>query len=144
MKKVEEILIQYIEDIKAGKASLEDCLGRYPEMRHELEPLLKIALSIEEPADIRPSDVFKVRAKVNLMEHIHASQSMKRAVISTSQASVKHGWYTGWARAVAIVVAAILAMIILDEFLTIYGLLGGILIVLAVIMINYKPKKGKL
>jgi len=108
VKKVEEILIQCIDDIKAGRAGLEDCLDRYPDVRHKLEPLLRVALSIKEPADICPSDEFKVRARVNLMEHIHASQSGKRAVRSTSQAAVKHGWYTGWARAVAVVVAAIL------------------------------------
>jgi len=108
VKKIEEILIQCIEDIKAGKASLVDCLGHYPDMRWELEPLLRIALSIKEPTDISPSDAFKIRAKINLMEHIHASQSGKRAPKSLSQASVRHGWYAGWARAVAIVVAVIL------------------------------------
>ena len=110
MKRVEEILAQCIEDIKAGKASLSDCLERYPNMRRELESLLKIALSIKEPSDIRPSDAFKIRARVNLMEHIHASQSGKRAPRSLSQAGVRHGWYTGWARAVAIVVAVILCI----------------------------------
>ena len=95
MRKVEVILIQSIDDIKAGRAGLEDCLNRYPDVRNELEPLLRIALSIKEPADIRPSDAFKIRARVNLMEHIHASQLGKRAVRSTSQAAVKHGWYTG-------------------------------------------------
>jgi len=110
VKRVEEILAQCIEDIKVGKASLSDCLERYPDMRRELEPLLKIALSIKEPSDIRPSDAFKIRARVNLMEHIHASQSGKRAPRSLSRAGVRHGWYTGWARAVAIVVAVILCI----------------------------------
>ncbi|MFC1977624.1 DUF5667 domain-containing protein [Chloroflexota bacterium] len=110
MKKVEEILIQCIDDIKAGRASLEDCLDRHPDMRHELEPLLRIALSIKEPSDTRPSDAFKVRARVNLMEQIYASQTRKRAGRSPSQAGVRHGWYTGWARAVAIVVAVILVI----------------------------------
>jgi len=111
VKRIEEILIQCIEDIKAGKASLADCLDRYPDMRRELEPLLRIALSIKEPANIGPSDAFKVRARVNLMEYIHNnSQSGKRAVRSSSQAGVRHGWYTGWARAVAIVVAVILCI----------------------------------
>ncbi|MFC1899197.1 DUF5667 domain-containing protein [Chloroflexota bacterium] len=108
MKRIEEILTQCIEDIKAGRASLEDCLDGYPDMRRELEPLLRIALSIKEPADIRPSDAFKVRARVNLIEHIHASQSGKKATRYQSQASVRHEWYTGWARAVAIAVAVIL------------------------------------
>ncbi|MFC2019336.1 DUF5667 domain-containing protein [Chloroflexota bacterium] len=108
MKKVEEVLIQCIDDIKAGRASLKDCLDRYPDVRRELEQLLSVALSINEPADIRPSNAFKVRARVNLMEHIHADQEGKRAVKSPSQAGGKHGWYAGWARAVAVIVVVIL------------------------------------
>ncbi|MFC1950694.1 DUF5667 domain-containing protein [Chloroflexota bacterium] len=108
MKRIEEILTQCIDDIKASRASLEDCLDRYPDVRRELEPLLRIALSIKEPDDIRPSDAFKVRTRVNLMEHIHASRSGKKVVRLSSRAGIRHGWYTGWARSVAIIVAVIL------------------------------------
>jgi len=110
MKRIEEILIQCIEDIKAGKASLTDCLERYPDMRQELEPLLRIALSIKEPSDIKPSDAFKVRARVNLMDHIYASQSKQRSIQPVQQASFRHFWSTGWARAVAISVVVILCI----------------------------------
>ncbi len=109
MKKAEEILIQCIEDIKAGRASLEDCLGRYPDMRRDMEPLLKVALSIKKPVDVYPSDAFKIRARVNLMEHIYASQSEKKVMRPSSQAA-RHGWYTGWSRAVAIAVAVIVTI----------------------------------
>ncbi|UCG83206.1 MAG: hypothetical protein JSW38_13760 [Dehalococcoidia bacterium] len=110
MKRIDRILAKCIDDIRSGKTNLADCLDRYPDVCNELEPLLRIALSIKEPADIRPSDEFKVRARVNLMEHIHASQSGKRAVRSTSQAGVKHGWHISWASAVAIAVAVILTI----------------------------------
>jgi len=110
VKKVEEILIECIDDIKSGKAGLKDCLDRYPDMRHELEPLLRVALSIKKPADTRPSDAFKVRAKVNLMEHIHASQVRRKAARIPSQAGIRHGWFTGWARAVAITVVVLLCI----------------------------------
>ncbi|MFC1992846.1 DUF5667 domain-containing protein [Chloroflexota bacterium] len=110
MKKTEETLIQCIDDIKAGKASLEDCLSRYPDVCSELEPLLKIALSIKEKPDIKPSDAFKVRARDNLMEHIHANQSQKKVAIPSSQSGIKYGWFTGWARAVAITVAVVLVV----------------------------------
>ncbi len=108
MKKVDEILIQCIDDIRAGRASLADCLDRYPDERHELEPLLRIAVSIEEPADVRPSDAFKVRARVNLIEHIYAGQTGKKTTRAPSQTGVRLGWYTGWTRAVAIAVAVVL------------------------------------
>ena len=71
---------------------------------------MRVALNIKESTDICPSDAFKVRARVNLIEHIHASQSVKKAMRSPSQAGVRHGWYTGRARAVAIVVAVILCI----------------------------------
>jgi len=108
VKRIEEIRLQCIDDIRAGRASLQDCLDRYPNMRRELEPFLRVALSIKEPADSRPSDAFKVRTRANLMEHIHASQAGKRVLRLPSQAGARYGWYTGWARAVAIVVAVIL------------------------------------
>ncbi|MFC2044803.1 DUF5667 domain-containing protein [Chloroflexota bacterium] len=110
MKKVEEILIQCIDDIKSGKASLQDCLDRHSDMRRELKPLLRVALSIEEPVDTRPSDPFKVRARVNLMEQIYASQTRKRAGRSLFQPGVRHGWYTSWARGVSIAVAVLLCI----------------------------------
>lgn len=109
MKKAEEILVQCIEDIKAGRTSLENCLDRYPDMRRDMEPLLKVALSIKKPADICPSDEFKVRARGNLMKHIQTSHSGEKAMRSPSQAA-RHGWYTGWSRAVAIAVVVIITM----------------------------------
>jgi hypothetical protein len=78
LKKVEDILVQCIEDIKTGRASIEDCLGRYPSMREQLEPLLRIALEIREPPDVKPSPSFKMKARVRLMEQIHGRQAATR------------------------------------------------------------------
>jgi hypothetical protein len=105
---VEEILARCIEDIKAGRAGLEECLGRYPSMRGELEPLLRVAMDVRQPADVRPSDAFKVRARVNLIEHIHAGQAGKRAPGPVPGGRVAQGWFTGWARAAAVAIAVIL------------------------------------
>jgi len=110
VKRIEDILAQCIEEVKSGKASMADCLNRYPDMRRELEPLLGIALSIKEPADIRPSDAFKIRARVNLMEHIHASRAVKKTSKSVPRAAIGQAWYTGWLKAATTVIAAILAI----------------------------------
>ena len=48
LKKFEDILVQCIEDIKAGRASIEDCLDKYPSIREQLEPLLRINLEIRK------------------------------------------------------------------------------------------------
>ena len=78
LKKFEDILAQCIEDIKAGRASIEDCLDRYPSVREQLEPLLRIALEIREPPDVKSSPAFKVRARVWLMEQIHGMQTVTK------------------------------------------------------------------
>jgi hypothetical protein len=78
LKKFEDILVECIDDIKAGKASVEDCLNRYPSMRGQLEPLLRIALEIREPPDVKPATSFKVKARVRLMDQIHGRQVATR------------------------------------------------------------------
>jgi len=78
LKQFEEILVQCIEDIKAGKSSIEDCLDRYPSMREQLEPLLRIALGIREPPDVKPSAAFKVKARVWLMDQIYGRQPVAK------------------------------------------------------------------
>ncbi len=49
MKKIEIIVTYCIQEIKAGRATLAECLDRYPEKRQEIEPLLRMALNIREP-----------------------------------------------------------------------------------------------
>jgi len=110
MKKIEDILSQCIEEIKSGKASLADCLERYPSLRRELEPLLRIALNIQEPPDVRPSEAFKIRARVNLMEHIHASRTVKRPQQLGYKNGLRHVWYASWLRTVAVILVVILAV----------------------------------
>lgn len=78
MKKLEEILAQCIDDVMAGRSSIKDCLAKYPAISKQLEPLLRIALSIQKPPDVKPSPAFKVRARVQLMEQIHAKQGITK------------------------------------------------------------------
>jgi hypothetical protein len=78
LKKFEHILVECIDDIKAGKASVEDCLNRYSSAREQLEPLLRIALEIREPPDVKPAPSFRIRARVRLMDQIHGRQVATR------------------------------------------------------------------
>jgi hypothetical protein len=78
LEKFEDILAQCIEDIEAGRSSIENCLDRYPSMRERLEPLLRIALEIREPLDVKPSPSFKVKARVWLMDQIHERQTVTK------------------------------------------------------------------
>ena len=110
MKKIEDILSQCIEDIKSGNVSQADCLERYPSVRRELEPLLRIALNIQEPPDIRPSDAFKIRARGSLMEYIRASQAMKEARRPIFKVGIRQAWYAGWLKAATIAITVVLAI----------------------------------
>ena len=47
-RKSKDIFVHHIEDIEAGKSSVEDCLDRYPAIREQLEPLLRINLEIRK------------------------------------------------------------------------------------------------
>jgi hypothetical protein len=78
LEKFEDILVQCIDDIKAGRSTIEDCLDRYPSVREQLEPLLRIALEIREPPEVEPSPSFKVKARAWLMDQIHGGQAVTK------------------------------------------------------------------
>ncbi|TAK78921.1 MAG: hypothetical protein EPO16_02810 [Dehalococcoidia bacterium] len=40
---VDEIVDRCVEEIRSGRSTVEECLRRYPELNHELEPLLRAA-----------------------------------------------------------------------------------------------------
>jgi len=48
LKTFEDMFAKHIEDIEAGKSSIEDCLDRYPSIRKQAEPLLRITLEIRK------------------------------------------------------------------------------------------------
>jgi len=89
LEKFEDILVQCIDDIKAARSGIEDCLDRYPSMREQLEPLLRIALEIREPPDMKPSPSFKTKARVWLMDRIHGEQAVTKWPWSRYDSQVK-------------------------------------------------------
>ncbi len=103
MKK-EDILANCIDEVLAGKCTVEDCLAKYSQLGDELRPLLKIALSIQSEA-VTPSPEFRQRARKRLIEAIQP------AVAPAERRGLDiFGWLRPLARrtAVAIVVAALL------------------------------------
>ncbi len=73
----EEIITRCIDDVRAGRMTVKECLDRYPELRWELKPLLEIAKTVE-PVDPGPSPEFKMRAKKRLLEEMNSSPSPAR------------------------------------------------------------------
>jgi hypothetical protein len=47
-KKSKDIFVKHVKDIEAGKFSIEECLDRYPSIRKEAEPLLRVTLEIRK------------------------------------------------------------------------------------------------
>jgi hypothetical protein len=72
--KKSQIITRCLEDIRSEKFSLEECLARYPEFRHELQPLLEIALQIGSEK-ISISSEFKQRARWNLYQEMDKTPS---------------------------------------------------------------------
>ncbi|MFC2000922.1 DUF5667 domain-containing protein [Chloroflexota bacterium] len=109
MKNIEDILALCIEDIKAGRSTLEDCLGQHSSVRRQLEPLLRIALSIQEPPHFKPTKDFRISARVQLMSYIHDKRNENRSWKDVFNFDIGKSWYSGWLKTVAIIVAVILA-----------------------------------
>lgn len=77
MDKIENILTNCIKEIKSGKATLAECLERYPSRRKELEPLLKMALNIQGPPALQLDNSYKQTAKARLLQQIRAPREKK-------------------------------------------------------------------
>ncbi len=78
MKRIEEILTSCIEEVRAGKATVEECLERYPERRQELEPLLKTACSIKSPPAYHLDTGYKQSARADLLRQIRPVKQPKK------------------------------------------------------------------
>lgn len=110
MKRTEDILAKCIEDIKADKTTLEDCLAEYSARRQELEPLLRIALIIRESPRYKPTNDFRIRTRVRLMDYIHEEQSGKKPWRAVLYSGVRHSWRRAWFKAVMISVTVLVAL----------------------------------
>jgi hypothetical protein len=110
LSRFEEILARCIDEVKAGRSTIQDCVASYPHVREQLEPLLRIALQIPETPDVRPSTSFQIKARVQLMDQIHS----KGAVTKRSWFRY-HDWVSPMRYArrfsmVGIVIAMVLAL----------------------------------
>ncbi len=61
------ILDQCLERIRAQRATVAECLARYPDFALELAPLLDMALAIESLPDVKPSGDFRQTMRAFLL-----------------------------------------------------------------------------
>ncbi len=66
MKK-QDILARCLTDVQSGRATVDDCLARYPRLAGELRPLLEIAINVR-PVGAPASEEFKKRVRRHLVE----------------------------------------------------------------------------
>jgi hypothetical protein len=74
VRKIDNILAGCIEDIKAGKTSIKDCIKKYPFLAKKSR-LLEIALKVKGPRVIASAS-FKARARAQLMEQVYSSNRL--------------------------------------------------------------------
>lgn len=119
MKK-EDILANCIDEILAGKCTLEDCLAKYPHLSDELRPLLNIAASIQ-PETVTPSSEFMQRARNRLLEVMQPSpvEAERRGVDI-------FGWLKPVALAKRTVVAIVISALLVAGGATAYAAQGSL------------------
>ena len=112
MEKIEVILTDCIEEIKSGRATLAQCLQRYPSRRQDLEPLLKMALNIQEPPPFQLDPAYKQSARSQLLRQIRTAPPA-RARSFSDVFSFGLPQSLVWVRVVAAVVIGIIVISLL-------------------------------
>jgi hypothetical protein len=108
MKKgLEEILNICLERITVKGDSIEQCLASYPEQATELEPLLRVALSVSKASSyIKPRPEFERIAKYRFLSALETRRNEK---------APRRTQLWGWQRRWAVAFAAILILILLGS-----------------------------
>ncbi len=64
---LDRVLDKCLWDIQAGKATVEECLARYPELAEELEPLLRMGEALMQLSAVEPSPEFVAQTRMRLL-----------------------------------------------------------------------------
>ncbi len=99
--KFEDILDECLDRVLKGE-DIERCLQDYPQAAGELEPLLRTALVTATSLRFAPQPEFKAQVKRHLLAKVPALKPKKRGVPLLR-------WSPGWALAVSLVLALLLA-----------------------------------
>ena len=99
-RRFDDILDECLERLLTRGETLEQCLQGYPEQAAELKPLLETALATKRALTIETSSEFRTRARYQFHAALQAMESKRRPFLD---------WLPGWATAVAIALALLLA-----------------------------------
>lgn len=106
MSSFDDLLAQCLNDIEAGKTTIDECLKRHPEQSQALRPLLRTAVSVRNAPVVEPSPGFQGAAQTRMLNLIAARQH----TVTPVPARNRRRWSTVLVR---VTVAAVLASLLL-------------------------------
>ncbi len=65
---IDLILDECLNDIRAGRATLAECLAKYPDQAEELAPLLELGSALTQVSDVLPSPAFQQATRARLLQ----------------------------------------------------------------------------
>ena len=71
LRKTAYLLAECIDNIKAGRCSVESCMSKYPYIKNSLGPLLEVVSMVRTLRDIEPSSEYRERVRIKIMEQIY-------------------------------------------------------------------------
>jgi len=89
-----KIIDRCITDLLENGMSLEQCLQKYPGERDELEPILRVALSLISAQRLTASPNFKRISWIRIQNQVSARYSPKRTEHQEKQTGLKSSWAT--------------------------------------------------
>ena len=94
-RNIELLIDDCVSDVLSGRASLQECLAKYPDERPELGPLLSLALSLAPPMKPDPERKAHARSRflVELDKHGYPSSHGGRP---WEFHSMRLGQYSKW------------------------------------------------
>lgn len=75
---IDLILDECLNEIRAGRATLAECLAKYPEQANELAPLLELGSALTQVSDVKPSPAFQQATRARLLQLPQQSIRRKR------------------------------------------------------------------
>ncbi len=95
--KLSRILDKCIEQLHRGE-NIESCLLQYPQLREQLEPLLKTAQAVSALPRVLPSDEFRRASKTRLMARIREDSVSRKTVKARPRTTLLDELALSWQR----------------------------------------------
>jgi hypothetical protein len=77
-RRIEILVDTCVSDLRSGRATMEQCLSRYPDLRREIEPLLRIAMRLAAPTKM--DEERKATAREVFLSRLHDTSETREAL----------------------------------------------------------------